>query len=109
MAAVDFAKIKPGTTLSCKVAKAPRTPDQAATIERLMRLDPTAKKALRRAQRLRRQRLVVYNRGNRDWVKREKPARVVHATTGATWSLPFNLALVPDLKAVEKFLTVSAT
>lgn len=106
--AVDLAKLKPGLSITCTVSKRPRTEDQEVTIERLMRQDASAKKGLKRAQRLRRQRVIVYNRGNRDWTKREKTARVVRVEVGATWSMPFTLDKAADLKAVEKFVSVKA-
>ncbi len=108
MPAADFTKFKPGTELVCTVAKRPRTEDQEATIARLMRQDPGAKRALKRAQKMREQRMVIYNRGNRDWVKREKTAKVVKVEPGATWSMAFTLDKAADLASVEKFVTVKA-
>lgn len=99
---------KPGQTIVCTVSKAPISKSANATIERLMRLDPANIKALRRAQRMRRQRMLVYNRGNRDWVSREKPARVVYVAPGKTWSMPFSLALEADLKRVASFVSIKA-
>lgn len=102
--ALELSSLKPGSTLACTVVKAPRTPDQEATIARLMRQDAALKKGLRHAQHLRQQRLVIYNRGNRDWVKREKPARVVRVAVGQNWSMPFTFDKVADLKSVAKFI-----
>ncbi len=99
---------KPGQTLVCTVSKAPISKGATTTIERLMRLDPANIKALRRAQRMRRQRMVVYNRGNRDWVSREKPARVVYVAPGKSWSMPYSLALENDLKRVAAFVSIKA-
>jgi hypothetical protein len=99
---------KPGQNVQCTVTKAPRSAAASATLERLMRLDPEHRKALRRAQRMRRQRMIVYNRGNRDWVSREKPARVVGVRPGATFTLPFSLDLQHDLRSVEKYLTTKS-
>jgi hypothetical protein len=99
---------KPGQELVCTVTKVPLAENTQDTIARLMRLDPANKKALRRAQRMRRQRMIVYNRGNRDWYSREKSAKVVHVVPGATWTLPFTLALAGDLANVAKYLSVKA-
>jgi hypothetical protein len=99
---------KPGQNLVCTVTKVPLAENTQDTIARLMRLDPANKKALRRAQRMRRQRMIVYNRGNRDWYSREKSARVVRVITGATFTLPFTLNLAGDLANVEKYLSVKA-
>ncbi|MBL9000302.1 MAG: hypothetical protein JNK25_04125 [Phycisphaerae bacterium] len=101
---LDIAKLKPGQNISCTIEKLPRSDAQESTITRLMRLDPDNKRALRRAQRMRRQRMVVYNRGNRDWVSREHPAKVVHIGVGESWTLPYTLDLAHDLAAVQSFV-----
>lgn len=102
------ATFKPGQTIACTISKAPRSKGATTTIERLMRLDPENKKALRRAQRMRRQRMIVYNRGNRDWVSREQPARVVSIALGANWSMVYSHDMAGDLKSVASFVSVSA-
>lgn len=99
---------KPGQHLECTVSKLPRTEDQAATVARLMRLDPENKRALRRAQRMRRQRMVVYNRGNRDWYSREKSAKVVFVGIGESFTLPYTHDLAHDLAVVSSFVNVKA-
>src|SRR5437667_10362502 len=93
----DVNAFKPGQQVVCTVNAQPRTDDQTQTIERLMRNDKTAQKALRRAQKMREQREVVYNRGNRDWVKREKTAKVVRVAKDASWSMVYRLDMAPDL------------
>ncbi len=99
---------KPGQHLHCTVSKLPRTADQADTLARLMRLDPTNKKALRRAQRMRRQRMIVYNRGNRDWYSREKAAKVIHVGIGENFTLPYTHDLAHDLAVVGAFVSVKS-
>ncbi|MFO0857627.1 MAG: hypothetical protein U0640_09765 [Phycisphaerales bacterium] len=99
---------KLGQTLHCTVTKVPLRQDTADTIARLMRLDPANKKALKTAHRKRQQREVVYNRGNRDWVKREKTAKVVWVAPGANWSMPFTFDLANDLARVTKFVDIKA-
>jgi hypothetical protein len=105
---LDVSKFKPGQTLVCTVEKLPKASDASDTIARLMRLDPETKKALRRAQRMRRQRMIVYNRGNRDWVSREHPAKVIRVKTGESFSLPFSFDLANDLASVGAYLTVKS-
>ena len=100
--------LKPGQTVRCTVAKTPRTEDAQGTIERLMRKDLANRRALRSAQTKRRQRMVVYNRGNRDWVSRENPARVVRAIKGQTWTMVWTPDLAPDFRSVQSFLTVAS-
>jgi len=107
MAVTTFA-YTPGQLLQCTVDKLPRNPDQADTLRRLMRLDPVNKRALRRAQRMRRQRMIVYNRGNRDWYSREKSAKVVHAGVGETFTFPYTHDLVHDIAVIVPFVTIVA-
>lgn len=106
--AVQSPLYQPGQHLHCEIAKPTRTADQADTLRRLMRLDPDNKRALRRAQRMRRQRMIVYNRGNRDWYSREKSAQVVHGAVGETFVLPYSHDLAHDLAVVGPFVTIKA-
>jgi hypothetical protein len=108
MATIDTSKFKPGQNLVCTIDKVPATDDQSSTIARLMRKDPVTKRALRRAQRMRRQRMIVYNRGNRDWVSREPSARVVRVAKGESWTMPYSLDLATDLAVVQSFISVKA-
>jgi len=106
---LDVTKLKPGQNLTLTVDKLPRTDDLNSTIARLMRMDPANKKSLRRAQRMRRQRMIVYNRGNRDWVSREKSAKVVRVAAGATWTVPFTFDVVHELTMVQPYVSIKAT
>ncbi|MDX2147667.1 MAG: hypothetical protein SFZ23_09110 [Planctomycetota bacterium] len=99
--------LKPGQKITCTVTSLPRSDDHVDTIERLMRRDVGVKRALRKAQRMRAQRITIYNRGNRDWVSREKPARVVYVKPGASWSMAYTPELAPDFRSVEKFLSIA--
>ena len=58
---------KAGEQIQCTITSLPRAQAQTTTIARLMRRDPTAVRALRRAQRLRKQRMHTYIRGGRKW------------------------------------------
>ncbi len=103
-----FDSFKPGAIVNCTIEKLPRTEDAEHTLLRLMRNDPIHKKALRRAQRMRLQRINIYNRGNRDWVSREEPAKVVRAVPGEKWSMFFVPGMAKDLASVSQYLTVKA-
>jgi hypothetical protein len=50
--------------------------------------------------------MIVYNRGNRDWYKRETCGRLVKATQGATWTIQYSHQIAPELKSLEGFVTV---
>lgn len=101
-----FDSLKPGQIIKCTLTSAPRASGNKTTLQRLMRLDPASVKSLRRAYRLRAQRMTTYNRGNRDWVKRETCAKIVTVGKGQSWTMPYSVNLLPDLKSIEKFIKV---
>ncbi|USN98650.1 MAG: hypothetical protein H6810_10845 [Phycisphaeraceae bacterium] len=98
--------IAPGQAVRCTVTKTPRAKGHRDTIARLMRLDPDNARILRRAQKVRLDRLHRYIRGNRLYSSREKPARVVRVADGATWQMALTPTIAPDLKSVAGFLSV---
>ncbi len=100
--------LKPGQQIQITVNALPRAKGDLDTIERLMRMDPANKKALRTANRKRSQRMVIYNRGNRDWVKREKCARVVRVAKGSEWSMTYTADLAGEFAAVGSFLAIKS-
>jgi hypothetical protein len=105
---LDLSKFKPGQQVVCTVEKLPRTEDAESTIMRLMRRDSGNRRALRRAQVVRKQRLNVYNRGNRMWTSREKPAQVVLALPGQSWTMYFTADSLGDLHAVSKYISIKS-
>lgn len=100
-------RLKPGQTIRCTVTNAPRSPAAIDTLERLMRREPRVRRGLRKAQNRRRRAMVVYNRGNRDWYRRESCARIVRVAPGASWTMDFTLDLAPEFRSVAKYLTVA--
>jgi len=101
-------QFKPGQSIKCTVTKAPRSAAPVDTIERLMRMTPELKRGLKKAQRRRRQDMVVYNRGNRDWYKREICGKFVQCKTGASWVMPYSHQIAPDLESVKAYLSVQS-
>jgi len=99
--------LAPGQQINCTLNVVPRAENDRKTIARLMRRDPVAAKGLRRAQRLRRQTTIVYNRGNRDWVKRQPCSKHVHVVRGEAWSMTYTPDLAHEFAAVGKYLTVA--
>jgi hypothetical protein len=99
-------KLKPGQNIRCTITKTPRTEAGVDTAERLMRQQPEIKRGLRKAQRRRRQNMVVYNRGNRDWYKREVCGKLVRAEKGATWTMQYSLQLLPEFKSLDGYISV---
>ena len=98
--------LKAGQKISCTVTKLPRKAAAVDTIERLMRQEPGTKRGLRRAQRRRRQDMIVYNRGNRDWYKREICGKQVKAATGASWTMVYSHQILPELRSLDGFVAV---
>lgn len=98
--------LKPGQTIRCTVTKAPRLPAAVDTIQKLMRQEPRVRRGLRKSQRRRRQNMIVYNRGNRDWYKRAKCADIVKVEAGATWTMDYTLEFAPEFRSVAKYVQV---
>lgn len=99
---------KPGQNVRLTVLKAPRAQSCKTTIERLLRLDPTIQKGLRTAHKKRRQGKIVFNRGNRDWIKREICGKIVKPVAGSTATFPYTVNLAPDIASVAQYLKVEA-
>lgn len=97
-----------GQAIKCTVLKTPKAAGAVKTIEKLMRQNPVVIRGLARAQHKRDQNLVIYNRGNRDWVKREKCAKIVRVIPGANWKMTFSPVLAKELASVKAYLTIEA-
>lgn len=98
--------LKPGQSVHCTIVKAPRTEDRQQTILRLMRKDAKICRALRKSSRQRQQNMVIYNRGNRDWVKREQVGKIARMAAGESWTMFYTPDLASDIRTVEKYLTI---
>ncbi len=107
VAASKVDALKPGQNLKIEIVKRPKSAGGVKTLERLMRMDPATIRGLRLAHKKRMQGLVVYNRGNRDWTKRESCGKLVRVVKGETWTLPFTAEIARDLKSVEGFVTIN--
>ena len=106
MPAATAPNFKPGQQIRLTITATPRSERAEDTLKRLMFLEPGVRRGLKRAQRRRRQDMVVYNRGNRDWYKREKCARIVRAEKGGTWTMAYSHQLAPDLASVSGYVKV---
>lgn len=104
----DLSSLTAGQSITCTVTQEPTNKGARSTIARLMRRDPANRDALRSAQIMRDRRKNRYIRGNRVWVAREKAAKVVRVNTGETWTMAFTHELGPDMKSVERFISVDA-
>lgn len=99
--------LTPGKKITCTVERVPMTDDAKQTIQRLMRRDPKAARALKTGQRMRAQRMRIKTRGGRPWHVRERVGKVVHAREGNTWTMTYTPDLAHDFAAVEKYLKIS--
>ena len=100
--------LKAGQKIRCTVLKVPAAAGDKKTIERLMRRDPAVVKGLRKSHVVRERKTVTYNRGNRDWVQRQKVGKIVRLVKGNSWSCTFDFSIAPDFKAVSDFLKIEA-
>jgi hypothetical protein len=100
-------QLNAGQLITCTIAKAPKAEGATKTIARLMRRDPQNNKALRRGQKLRRDRMHAYTRGGRTWYDREKSSKIVMVREGEQWTMAFTHDIAPDLKSVESYLTLA--
>lgn len=98
--------LKPGQNIRCTITNEPRTEHRRKTIARLMRRDPANKKALRHAQKVRRQRMNVYTRGGRDWYSRESVAKIVDTTAGKSWTMAYTPDIANDLQSVGSYISI---
>lgn len=101
-------QFKAGQMIKCTLTANPRSDGARCTLERLMRMGPTNRKALRRAQLKRAQRVNRYNRGYRWWIAREETAKIAVATSGASWTMRYMHDLAGDFASVAKYLKVEA-
>ncbi len=100
--------LKPGQNVHCTLVKLPMAAAPGKTILRLMRRDPVVVKGLRKSHRVRQKTTVVYNRGNRDWVQRQKCAKIVELRVGNDWTMPYDASIAPDLQSVSDYIKFSA-
>jgi hypothetical protein len=108
MEPVVMATMKPGQTLQCTITKAPRNAAGRKTIARLMRQDPSIKKALKRAQERRMSELFVRSRGKRPWAVRETAARYAIVEAGQTWTMRWIPQLQSDLDSVADYIDIKS-
>lgn len=99
--------LKPGQNVRCTLVKLPQAASAGKTILRLMRRDPVVVKGLRKSHKVRQRTTVIYNRGNRDWVQRQKCAKIVELRVGNDWTMPFDPSIAPDMRSVSEYISVA--
>ena len=101
--------VNAGQTLHFTVAKDLRPGDVYDTVQRLMRLDPANKKALKKAQGHRRRTLYVRSRGGRPFEVYTKASKVCVPVKGATFSFRFFPQIRRDIESVQGVLDITTT
>ena len=105
MAKAAEKQIVPNTEMTFTIAAEPKRPAARKTLERLMWMQPQAKKDLSMLQRRRKQKDVKYTiRAGRVWFDRPRATRTVRCEKGASFTLNVTPQIVNDLKSVSKFL-----
>lgn len=99
--------VTPGQDLRITITSEPRAAGARKTIARLMRQDPSIKKALKNAQESRMANLYVRSRGKRPWAVRRKAARYARVATGESWTMRYIPQLASDLRSVSKYLEIA--
>jgi hypothetical protein len=87
----------------------PRTADQK-TIQRLMRMQRHIQKGLSNlSKRRRREENVTRQRAGGTWTSRVRMTKLTRVEKGESFTLTITPQIMPDLKAVEKFLSAKST
>ena len=97
-----------GQTLHFTISKQLRPGDTYDTVQRLMRLDPANKKALKKAQNHRRRTLRVRTRGGRPFEMYVKASKVCVPVQGATFAFPYFPHVKRDIESVQHVLDIKA-
>jgi hypothetical protein len=99
--------IAPLKTVTFTVSKLPSGVGHLRTIERLMRMQPHLQKELkRRAMRRRQTDNRQTRRGGRIWIDRARAVKLAHCEAGQTFTLFLTPQIIPDVRSVERFLTI---
>lgn len=101
--------IAPSKTVTFTVKATPRRQADVKTIQRLMRMQRHIQKGLSRlAKRRRREENRTYRRAGRDWTARVPAVKLVRVVKGETFTLRITPQLMPDIRAVEKYLDATS-
>ncbi len=101
--------IAPTNTITFTVKKTPMRVADRKTIERLMRMQRPIQNVLEKLSRVRRrERNHRRQRAGRMWMVRYPMTRVTRVEKGESFTLRITPQIVPDLKAVAKYLDMKA-
>jgi len=101
-------QLRPGSTITLTLKKAPTNAAACKTLSRLFAKDPIHRKARRTRKKLLTNQLEVRRRGGRPWEVRSKAPRLVQPTQGDACTILATPDVIRDLGSVERFITVKA-
>ena len=97
--------IAPQKKVTFTVNATPRRPADMKTIQRLMRMQRDIQSGLDRlSDRRRREDNITRPRAGGEWTNRVKMTKLTRVEKGESFTLTVTPQIMPDLKAVEKFL-----
>jgi len=97
--------IAPQKKVTFTLKSTPRRPADKKTIQRLMRMQRHIQSGLDRlADRRRREDNITRPRAGGEWTNRVKMTKLTRVEKGESFTLTVTPQILPDLKAVEKFL-----
>ena len=99
-------EVKSGQWINVKVISQPRAAARIKTMIRLFEKDEAMKRERSRLVKSRPTTKRV--RGGRDWIGRPSRLAVVKLNPGATYKIFATVAVLRDLKSVEKYVEVTA-
>lgn len=101
--------LAPSSTVTFTVTKVPSAPARRKTLERLMQMQPHVKKGLKALQgKRRREDNRMTTRAGRPWIDRKKATKLVWLEPGATFTLKVTPQLIPDIRSIERFVSMAA-
>lgn len=101
--------VSPSKKVTFTIKKTPSRPADYKTIQRLMRMQRHIQKGLDRlADRRRREDNYRSPRAGRMWMTRAKMTKLTRVEKGESFTITITPQIMPDLKAVEKFLNAQA-
>ena len=99
------ATIAPKTKVTFTITKTPRRPADKKTIQRLMRMQRDIQNGLRRLSgRRRRVDNLTRPRAGGEWTNRVRMTKLTRVEKGESFTIQITPQIIPDIKAVEKFL-----
>ncbi len=110
MATKSETNITVNAEMTFTIVKNPTRPAARKTIERLMWMQPSCKKDLKKLQRRRKTTDIKHTiRAGRVWFDRPRATRTQRAVLGASFTLHVTPQIVNDLKSVSTYLDAQSS